>query len=197
MWPGSWNTRSIMTFLQARPKWQPQRCILSMRHWAAARRCMGARLFGIPPHGVDRLGALTGSTPRVYLCFDSKTRRGEVSVRLYMLCIQAYPSRLLRMWEAFIWSENCFLHSKKVQVSCIFLTSVCEGACFQNHLASKLFVQKKGSLISCNCTLDVSSLSSFKTQMIAVHPLFQKCCFHPLENNSHFVISWVFVPLYW
>lgn len=32
----------------------------------------------MPLHGVDRLCALTGSTLRVFLCFDNTTTKGEV-----------------------------------------------------------------------------------------------------------------------
>lgn len=118
-----------MTFIQVGSKWQLYRCILSMQHCAAVCGCIGARLLGMPLRGIDRLYALTGSTLRVYLHFDN-TGRVRSSVCLYMLYIQAYPSRLLRTGEPLILSASCFLHSKKIQNSCIFLTSVWEGGLF-------------------------------------------------------------------
>lgn len=91
--------------------------------------CTGARLFGMPVRGVDRLYALTRLiltrlTLSVYLCSDNTIRRAEViCVPVYALYISIYPSRLLRTQKPCTLSARCHLHSKQVQVV-YFLTSV-------------------------------------------------------------------------
>lgn len=85
-----------------------------MQHHTAVCGCIVVRLFAMPLHGVDRLYSLTESTPSVYLCFDSKTRRGKVfCVAVYAL-YKSVSFKATKNMRNFYLVRKCLTHRKKV-----------------------------------------------------------------------------------